>query len=142
MLTQAELQTAGRARREPHHELRLVAEPAQLSRARRLADDVGEAFGLDERQRYDFTFAVNEAVTNAIEHGAPSSDGTVRVWTAEEKGALVCYVEDFGTFNPPCHAMSDRGRGLALIATMVDEMNVSSGEGRTLVRLSKQLARA
>jgi anti-sigma regulatory factor (Ser/Thr protein kinase) len=141
LLAQTELHSPGRAGRAgvvPCEELVLVAEPSEAWRARRFADMIGAAFGFDREQRYAFTFAVNEAVINAIEHGSPSSVGTIRLWAAEEDAAIAFYVEDYGSFSPAAPDVSDRGRGLALIAAMVDEVNVASHDGRTLVRLSKQ----
>jgi anti-sigma regulatory factor (Ser/Thr protein kinase) len=139
-LAQAELHPRGRAGRAgvvPCETLRLVAKPSEAWRARRFADMIGAAFGLDREQRYDFTFAVNEAVSNAIEHGSPSSAGTIRLWAVEEDEALAFYVEDYGSFTAGVAAdVRDRGRGLALIAAVVDDVNVSSRGGRTLVRLS------
>ncbi|MGH2804352.1 MAG: ATP-binding protein, partial [Thermoleophilaceae bacterium] len=96
---------------------------------------------LDERERYEFTFAVNEAVSNAIEHGRPSPHGTIRLQSAEEDGALVLYVEDHGTFAPKAaglEALPERGRGLAFMAAVVDEVDVCRGAGGTLVRLCKR----
>jgi anti-sigma regulatory factor (Ser/Thr protein kinase) len=122
----------------PWRELLLAARPSEVWRARRFADAVGEAFGLDAEQRYAFTFAVNEAVSNAIEHGCPSPEGDIRLWADEEDGELAFYVEDYGCFTPAVQDLSDRGRGLALIAAMIDEVNLSSRDGRTIVRLGKR----
>jgi anti-sigma regulatory factor (Ser/Thr protein kinase) len=123
--------------------LELVADPSQLSTARRFADGAAERFGLEERERYEFTFAVNEAVSNAIEHGRPSPEGTIRMAVAEENGALVFEVEDHGTFAPKPHAVDpfpERGRGLAFMAAVVDEVDVCRGTSGTVVRLCKRRA--
>jgi serine/threonine-protein kinase RsbW len=123
--------------------LELVADPSQLAAARRFADGAAARFGLAERERYEFTFAVNEAVSNAIEHGSPSPDGTIRMAVAEEDGALVFEVEDHGTFAPKPQAVDpfpERGRGLAFMAAVVDEVDVRRGESGTVVRLCKRRA--
>ena len=57
-------------------EVWLVAEPTELSETRRLADEAAASYGLKEPERFAFAFAVNEAVSNAIEHGSPSPEGT------------------------------------------------------------------
>jgi anti-sigma regulatory factor (Ser/Thr protein kinase) len=127
----------------PERQLELPADPAELATVRRFADEAAARFGLEEQERFDFTFAVNEAVANAIEHGHPSPDGTIRVQMAQEDEALVCEVEDHGTFVPKPPAVDplpERGRGLAFMAATVDEVDVRCGESGTLVRLCKRRA--
>jgi anti-sigma regulatory factor (Ser/Thr protein kinase) len=123
--------------------LELAADPSQLATARRFAEGAAARFGLEERERYEFTFAVNEAVSNAIEHGHPSPAGTIRIVVAEEDGALVFEVEDHGTFAPKAPAIDpfpERGRGLAFMAAVVDEVDVRRGASGTVVRLCKRRA--
>jgi serine/threonine-protein kinase RsbW len=126
-------------------QLDLTAEPAQLAAARRFANEAAVRFGLEERERYEFTFAVNEAVSNAIEHGRPSPAGTIRMNIGEEDGALVFEVEDHGTFapkGPVVDRLPERGRGLAFMAAVVDEVDVRRGASGTVVRLCKRRAAA
>ena len=126
-------------------QLELKAEPGQLSTARRFVDAAAARFGLEDQERHDFTFAVNEAVTNAIEHGCPSPDGKIRLHVAAQDGALVFEVEDHGTFTPRPSAidsLNERGRGLALMAATMDEVDVRRGSTGTLVRLCKRRAAA
>jgi anti-sigma regulatory factor (Ser/Thr protein kinase) len=125
--------------------LELVADPCHLGTARAFADIAAGWLGLDERERYDLTFAVNEAVTNAIEHGRPSPDGKILMQVAEEDGALVVVVEDHGTFRPKAPSVDpfpERGRGLAFMAAVVDEVDVRHGDSGTVVRLCKRRAPA
>jgi anti-sigma regulatory factor (Ser/Thr protein kinase) len=119
----------------------LRADPRELTNARGFADRAAEAFGLAEDERYAFTFAVNEAVSNAIEHGSPSPDGTIRLSTAVEDGALAFYVWDWGCFTPDAtapQALPERGRGLAFMAAMVDEVDLRRVDDATVVRLAKR----
>lgn len=123
--------------------LELVADPSELATARRFADGAAARFGMEERERYEFTFAVNEAVSNAIEHGSPSPEGTIRMAVAEEDGALVFEVEDHGSFAPKPRSVDpfpERGRGLAFMAAVVDEVDVRRGTSGTVVRLCKRRA--
>jgi serine/threonine-protein kinase RsbW len=127
----------------PDRQLELRAVPAELATARRFADDAAERFGLEERERYEFTFAVNEAVSNAIEHGGPSPDGTIRIHVAQEDESLVFEVEDHGTFitkPQKVDPLPERGRGLAFMAATVNEVDVRAGDAGTLVRLCKRRA--
>src|SRR6202035_521229 len=57
-------------------DLRLRCHPSELRHARCHVDEAAAEFGLGPAERYQFVFAVNEAVTNAIRHGEPDSDGT------------------------------------------------------------------
>jgi serine/threonine-protein kinase RsbW len=126
-------------------QLELNADPGQLATARRFVDAAAARFGLAERDRYEFTFAVNEAVSNAIEHGRPSPEGRIRLHVAEENGALVFEVEDHGTFAPGPPAvdgLSERGRGLAFMAATMDEVDVRRSDNGTVVRLCKHRAAA
>lgn len=126
-------------------QLDLRADPGELATARRFVDAAAVRFGLPEQERYEFTFAVNEAVSNAIEHGRPSPRGTIHLHVAEEDGALVFEVEDHGTFAPGPPAIDplhDRGRGLAFMAATMDEVDVRRGETGTVVRLCKRPAAA
>lgn len=126
-------------------QLELKPDPRQLATARRFVDAAAARFGLHDQERYEFTFAVNEAVSNAIEHGRPSPDGKVRLHVAEEDGALVFEVEDHGTFAPGAPSVDrfpERGRGLAFMAAMMDEVDVRRGSNGTVVRLCKRRAAA
>ena len=122
-------------------EVWLAAEPAELAETRRLADVAAAAYGLPGPERFAFAFAVNEAVSNAIEHGSPSAEGTIRVRFAEEEDALVFCVKDYGEFSPQAkveEGPSNRGRGLALMASMVEELGLCRDSTGTLVRLIKR----
>ena len=122
-------------------QLELKADPGELATARRFVEAAAARFGLEEQERYEFTFAVNEAVTNAIEHGRPSPDGKIRLHVAAEDGVLVFEVEDHGTFAPGPPGMDqlhERGRGLAFMAATMDEVDVRRGSNGTVVRLCKR----
>jgi serine/threonine-protein kinase RsbW len=125
--------------------LELKADAGQLATARRFVDAAAARFGLEDQDRYEFTFAVNEAVSNAIEHGDPSPDGTIRLHVAAEDGGLVFEVEDHGTFTPGPPAfdpLHERGRGLALMAATMDEVDVRRSATGTVVRLCKRRSAA
>jgi anti-sigma regulatory factor (Ser/Thr protein kinase) len=122
-------------------EVWLAAKPTELAETRRMADEAAASYGLKGPERFAFAFAVNEAVSNAIEHGSPSSQGTIRVRFAEEEDALVFCVQDYGTFGPRAvmpDQPSSRGRGLALMASMVEELGLCRGSTGTVVRLAKR----
>ena len=128
---------------DAERELLLAAEPSELSRARAFADAAAEASGFGDEDRFAVTLAVSEAVANAIEHGGGKPDACVRITATERNGALAVQVEDSGSFDadaPGADELPERGRGLALIAELVDELFVCPGPGGTVLRLCKQRA--
>ena len=119
-------------------ELRLRQDPRELRRARRLAEAAAGEHGLDEEQSFRFTFAANEAVANAIEHGAPRADGTVLLRIVSDAEAVCFEVHDCGGFGVDWSEpdpLSERGRGLPLMAALVDEVDLKPGPDGTVVRL-------
>jgi serine/threonine-protein kinase RsbW len=128
--------TAGTATSELH----VLARRSELGIARKYAEDIAEAFGLDEDSRYEFVYAVNEAVTNAIRHGASDEEDMIHMSIIADADRLTFAVRDRGTFVMPevdGVQTSAGGRGLALMASLVDEVELHIDPGGTTVRLSK-----
>ena len=121
-------------------ELHVLARRSELGVARKYAEDVAAAFGLDADSRYEFVYAVNEAVTNAIRHGASDEEDMIHMSITADADWLTFAVRDRGTFvmpEPDAPEVSEGGRGLALMATLVDEVDLHIDPGGTTVRLSK-----
>jgi anti-sigma regulatory factor (Ser/Thr protein kinase) len=119
-------------------ELWLRQDPRELRRARWLADTAAAEHGLEPDAQFRFTFAVNEAVANAIEHGEASPEGHILIRTSVAGDSLCFEVHDWGSFSPSlseADPMPERGRGLALMASMVDEVDVKPSGDATVVRL-------
>jgi anti-sigma regulatory factor (Ser/Thr protein kinase) len=119
-------------------ELWLRQDARELRRARWLADTAAAEHGLEPDAQFRFTFAVNEAVANAIEHGEASPEGHILIRTSSAGDKLCFEVHDWGRFTPTLSApdpMPERGRGLALMASMVDEVDVKPSGEATVVRL-------
>jgi serine/threonine-protein kinase RsbW len=121
-------------------ELHIPAQRSELAAARRYAGEVAAAFGLDADSCYEFVYAVNEAVTNAIRHGAADEQGMIHLSVHAEADRLTFTVRDRGTFVmpvPDSTETAERGRGLALMADLADEVELHIEPGSTTVRLSK-----
>jgi anti-sigma regulatory factor (Ser/Thr protein kinase) len=121
-------------------ELRLPARRSELGAARKYARDGAAAFGLDADNCHDFVCAVNEAVTNAIRHGTSDEHGLIHLSMVADADRLTFAVRDHGTFVMPVlngAVGSEHGRGLALMAVLVDEVQLEIEPGGTTVRLSK-----
>jgi anti-sigma regulatory factor (Ser/Thr protein kinase) len=121
-------------------ELHVLARRSELGVARKYAEDVAAAFGLDADSRYEFVYAVNEAVTNAIRHGASDEEDMIHMSIIADANRLTFAVRDRGTFPMPSTESTEApesGRGLALMASLVDEVQLHIDPGGTTVRLSK-----
>ena len=85
-------------------------------------------------------YAVNEAVTNAIRHGASDEEDMIHMSIVADSERLTFAVRDRGTFVMPEVDGAETaagGRGLALMASLVDEVDLHIDPGGTTVRLSK-----
>jgi anti-sigma regulatory factor (Ser/Thr protein kinase) len=125
-------------------ELCLPAQRTQLAGARRFVAQTAAGFGLDSDGCYEFAYAVNEAVTNAIRHGRPDGRGLIHISITADDGWITCSVRDYGTFvspslDPPAGSARpiENGRGFALMKSLVDDVQLEVAPGRTIVRLSK-----
>jgi anti-sigma regulatory factor (Ser/Thr protein kinase) len=123
-------------------ECRLPATASVLAQVRRSAEDAAADFGFRPGERYEFVFAVNEAVTNAIRHGRPDSQGMIDLRIDADGEALICSVLDSGTFRllRPNHAdpLAESGRGFMLMAELTDHLELATTSTGTMVRLHKR----
>ncbi len=122
-------------------ELRLPAQPHELTRARDYVSAAAWEFGLGDADRLDLVFAANEAVTNAIRHGAADADGTIWVEIVADRDRLVVTVSDFGSFvsrSAERDPLAEGGRGFQFMTRLVDEVELTTRRGRTTVRLSQR----
>src|SRR3954454_13679169 len=82
----------------------------------------------------DVLLAASEALTNAAEHGH-SFDGTpVEVCLGAVDAGLWLTVTDTGAWGTP-HAMADRGRGIAIIRAVAQEVAIETTASGTTVRV-------
>ncbi len=122
-------------------EIRLPASAAELRRVRSCVSDAAADFGFGPKDRFELVFAVNEAVTNAIQHGQPDDDGAIGLTITAEGDTLVCAVHDRGRFVAPSTVtdlLAEHGRGLEFMALLTDEIEVSTEKDATTVRLHKR----
>jgi anti-sigma regulatory factor (Ser/Thr protein kinase) len=90
---------------------------------------------VDVAQVGDVLLAVNEACTNAIEHGHDGDGGQIRVSAAIEDGELRIDIADRGRWRPPAGEDPMRGRGLPLMRALVRDVEVTPGRSGTVVVL-------
>ncbi|RKT56552.1 ATP-binding protein [Saccharothrix australiensis] len=120
-----------------HWRVEIPADAARLSLVRTQLDRWLVAAGVPEDDRYDLIIAVNEAVSNAVEHAyADDAPGPVRVEAdARPDGSVRVVVSDEGRWRVPPVELSDRGRGLLLMRENVDEVLVERAADGTRVTL-------
>jgi anti-sigma regulatory factor (Ser/Thr protein kinase)/ketosteroid isomerase-like protein len=116
--------------------------PAGLSEGRGFIDRALSAAGFDAAARYQITVATNEAVSNAMEHGAPC-DGRFHLAASVERGSFVFSVRDCGEFtdaaSPQPDPVAERGRGFAFMNLLMDDVRLDARAGETILRLAKRL---
>jgi anti-sigma regulatory factor (Ser/Thr protein kinase) len=109
--------------------------PADLAVVRAFVRDRAGDLGLPERRADLLTLAVSELATNTLQHTA----GGGRVRLRAEPGRVLCDVIDQGPMRRLGRAMPAaqevRGRGLAIVERVCDEVGIESENGNTRIRL-------
>jgi serine/threonine-protein kinase RsbW len=121
----------------------LPATPAGARVARSLIREAATEAGLDGESAWDLMLATTEAVTNAIKHGKAWPNDCILLVTGPCRRGLCVQVCDLGTFDSalePAPVDATCGRGMHIIAALVDRLELRSREGRTLVRFEKHRA--
>jgi GAF domain-containing protein/anti-sigma regulatory factor (Ser/Thr protein kinase) len=119
--------------------MRIPSDPYSLRNLRRSLDGWLVTQALDRAQVESVVLAVNEAVSNSIEHGyRDGSSGEIGIEAVRHDDLLAITVRDRGTWRPgpPDPA---RGRGLAMMRALMDDVGVHHDDGGTTVRLSVRL---
>lgn len=130
-------------------ELEIPARPEYVALARMLVSSVaGSRRALGDDRIDDLKLAVSEACTNAIEaHGAIDAEERVLVLCEEDDDRLVVQIDDRGSgFDPallpehppvtdPERLNYERGLGIPLIRTLVDEVDFQPSQAGTSVRM-------
>lgn len=123
--------------------LDLPRESERVGQTRRMLDGALAGAGVEEDCRDDIRLALTEACTNVIEHAALAATYHVDV-TVIGDNCVIEVTDDGGGFDPamvePGDVWSDSGRGLQMVAAVVDGLDVVSVDGTgTLLRFTKQL---
>ena len=120
-------------------QLTLPAEPKTLVAARAIVGRWLVAAGADEQNVRDLQTACHEACANVIEHAYRFREATFEIEGAAADGEVALTVRDTGGWrgvgNP------DRGRGFAMMKSLVDDVAVVREEAGTAVTLRSRLKR-
>ena len=129
--------------------LTFPAKPDYLVLSRLALSGLARAYPVDADVLADLKLAITEACGNAVRHAYESEGGPVTVAFSVAGDRIEIVVEDRGTGISVAPGeqweMPDEpsgGMGMAIIRTVVDELDVTPGpDGRgTIVRMTKHLA--
>jgi FixJ family two-component response regulator/anti-sigma regulatory factor (Ser/Thr protein kinase) len=115
--------------------LTLPAEPEALITARRALRNWLAEVGVEPETLYDITLATGEACTNAIEHAYAPGEASFDLEANRGDDDVTVTVRDYGAWREP--RGQNRGRGLKLMRTLMDEVNVRSEPTGTTVELRR-----
>jgi anti-sigma regulatory factor (Ser/Thr protein kinase) len=119
--------------------LRLPADPRALPPMRRRLERFLRGAGASDRDRFEIAIAVGEAAMNAIEHAYGPVDAEFAVEVSVEQGVAVdVTVRDDGRWRER-RGRGGRGRGLAIMRDLMDEVELDAGSRGTAVRMRRAL---
>ena len=135
---------AAELRTEPHRPLvlELPAEARWLRGIRRALDEWLHGVGAGSEDIPAVHLAVVEAATNCIEHAYRDSSGWM--WldaVLDGKGRLRVTVIDHGTWRTPSPDPDYRGRGLRLMHSLMDSVDVHRSDRGTTITMARRLQR-
>jgi serine phosphatase RsbU (regulator of sigma subunit)/anti-sigma regulatory factor (Ser/Thr protein kinase) len=119
-------------------EMTLPARPNVLGGLRNTLARWLQAAGADENELFDIILSASEAATNAIEHayGAREASFTVRCEQGRQQVTVtVCDIGRWRTIR-----LQRGGRGLQIMRSLADSVEVKSDEGGTTVTIVKRLS--
>ena len=122
---------------DEHLHLTLPAEPTTLVAARSIVGRWLSAAGADEQTVRDLQTACHEACANVIEHAYRFREATFEIEGAAENGEVALTIRDSGGWRGAGNP--DRGRGFAMMKSLVDAVDVERDESGTAVTLRRSL---
>lgn len=138
---------------EPTRHFRLTL-PGRLENLADIGEFVtksGQALGMDEDEAYQAQLAVDEACTNAIQHGtSPGTQAPICVECMRQDDSCVFVLRDEGRpFDPTKVALPDvkanarrrkaGGLGLYLMHKLMDKVTYRTEQGTNVLTMTKRL---
>ena len=124
--------------------LSLPAKAPNIAIVRRALEAIAEELALPRRQVEDMRLAVTEACTNVVRHaygGAEADDASaMRVELLPHARGMRVIVEDRGRGLAPSPDPGGPGLGLALMAALTSELEVTHGQGDLGSRVAMSFA--
>jgi serine/threonine-protein kinase RsbW len=117
----------------PRFHTEVAADVGALRPLRGELDDWLTRYEVPDIERYAIVLACSEAVANAIEHGYLGNPaGRILVGLTIDGSTVELRVSDSGQWRVP-QPSADRGRGMALMGRLMDDLVVDRGEGTTVL---------
>jgi serine/threonine-protein kinase RsbW len=124
----------------------LPSAPASATEARALVRDAASELRLDGSTTWELMLATTEAVANAVQHGQPCDPRGIFLRLEALDGTFEVEVRDCGGCFPaqPRSTKPDEqgGRGMPIIAAIMDRLVILRTTGITRVRFEKRLVAA
>jgi anti-sigma regulatory factor (Ser/Thr protein kinase)/putative methionine-R-sulfoxide reductase with GAF domain len=120
-----------------HLATRWAVTPDSLAPIRYLLRRWLAARGATQLEAYDLIVASQEACANAIEHAYGPGTAQFEFSATYDEGLVTLTVTDSGRWRPPRGA--NRGRGLPLMRTLVETVDVRQTDAGTTVTLTRRL---
>jgi serine/threonine-protein kinase RsbW len=117
-------------------EARIPGTPLGVRTLRRELAGLAKECGMDAEGVADVRLAVTEAATNAVIHAYARSEGELRVTAAVQDGELSIVIGDTGPGLVERRDSPGLGVGLAVIATIVERLNIVSRPGGTEIHMA------
>jgi anti-sigma regulatory factor (Ser/Thr protein kinase) len=115
----------------------LPAEPGSLAHLRRALSRWLQRSDASDQDIFELSVAACEAGANAIEHAYGLGEADFYVKASLDAGVVTIIVRDHGRWRAP--RGSNRGRGLQLIESLMDEMQVGRHPEGTEVKMTRRL---
>lgn len=123
----------------PAVRLLMPALPANVALVRQALAGLTDELGVDPARAADMKIALTEACTNVVVHAYGDTPGPLEVTMTVEHGRLLLSVRDRGSGLHPLPGRDEGaplGFGLALIASLSDELGLVGGRHGTEVRIA------
>jgi anti-sigma regulatory factor (Ser/Thr protein kinase) len=121
-------------------DVEIPADARELGPLRRRVRRWLELRGVDESEREDAILAINEACSNSIEHGYERAEGTIRLTISHTSRQLEIVVNDRGRWRARTDPDLARGRGIAIIESIMQRTDIASDEHGTTITMLQALA--
>ncbi len=126
----------------PPFEHRVPALPGQLASLRQDLRSWLQRTGASAAELADLVLACGEAAANAVEHAyRDGATGDMIVMARCSGGSVELEIRDFGRWQPR-PAPGDRGRGLRLMRSLADTVEITPGTAGSVVLVRRRLHRA
>lgn len=133
-------------------QLDITSDTANLVRVSEFVAAAGSAMGMTEKQQYDVELAVDEAVTNIMEHAyGRRKDGHISIMLARRNADLIVEIRDVGKpfdassvkppqLRVPLGKRDIGGLGIYFMRQLMDSVEFShNSKHGNLVRMTKRL---